>query len=206
MVSAGPDPSVPEPSGRHLAVGVRRSVKVLVVGAYGVGKTTLIEAVSEIGVLSTEESVTTASVGVDPLRAAKSTTTVAMDFGRVTVGGTTALYLFGTPGQRRFWDLWAGLADGAVGALVIVDTRRLEESFEVLDQLEEHTRMPVAVVVNEFPDSPRHGADAVRTALDLPAGTPVVTGDLRARSQAVEALQALVAHAVRLRSGGRVAA
>lgn len=201
MGSAGSEPR----SGRHLAPTVQRSVKVLVVGAYGVGKTTLIGAVSEIPVLSTEETVTAASVGVDPRLGEKSTTTVAMDFGRVTVGGATALYLFGTPGQKRFWDLWAGLADGAVGALVVVDTRRLEDSFEVLDQLEEHTRLPVAVVVNEFPDAPRHPTDAVRTALDLPDDTPVVAGDLRERRQAVEALQALVAHAV-LRAGGSVAA
>ncbi|MCA5895208.1 ATP/GTP-binding protein [Isoptericola sp. NEAU-Y5] len=202
MGSVGSDPAT-----RHLAPTVERSVKVLVVGAFGVGKTTLIDAVSEIPVLSTEETITTASVGVDPARAAKSTTTVAMDFGRVTVGGTTALYLFGTPGQRRFWDLWAGLADGAVGALIVVDTRRLEESFEVLDQLEEHTRMPLAVVVNEFPDSPRHSGDAVRAALDLPAGTPVVSGDLRSRADAVEALQVLVGRAVELRraEGGAAA-
>ncbi|MCK9795887.1 ATP/GTP-binding protein [Isoptericola sp. 4D.3] len=194
-----------EPGAVHLAPTVERSVKVLVVGAYGVGKTTLIGAVSEIPVLSTEETVTTASVGVDPRRGEKSTTTVAMDFGRVTVGGSTALYLFGTPGQKRFWDLWVGLADGAVGALVVVDTRRLEDGFEVLDQLEEHTHLPVAVVVNEFPGAPRHELEAVRTALDLPPGTPVVSGDLRGRRQAVEALKALVAHAVR-RAGGSVAA
>ncbi|MFE6971954.1 ATP/GTP-binding protein [Isoptericola sp. NPDC057653] len=189
----------------HLAATVERSVKVLVVGAYGVGKTTLIGAVSEIPVLTTEETITAASVGVDPRLGAKSTTTVAMDFGRVTVGGTTALYLFGTPGQKRFWDLWVGLADGAVGALVVVDTRRLEDSFEVLDQLEEHTALPVAVVVNEFPGAPQHSTDAVRAALDLPPGTPVVAGDLRERRQAVEALKALVAHAVRL-AGGSAAA
>jgi len=206
MGSAGPDGApAAAGAGMHLAATVERSVKVLVVGAYGVGKTTLIGAVSEIPVLSTEETVTAASVGVDPRLGEKTTTTVAMDFGRLTVGGTTALYLFGTPGQRRFWDLWAGLADGAVGALVVVDTRRLEDSFEVLDQLEEHTRMPLAVVVNEFPGAPRHDTEAVRTALDLPAGTPVVSGDLRERRQAVEALQALVGHAIRL-AGGSAAA
>lgn len=191
---------------QHLAATVNRSVKVLVVGAFGVGKTTLIRAVSEIPMLSTEESITTASVGVDPQRDRKSTTTVAMDFGRVTVGADTALYLFGTPGQRRFWDLWSGLADGAVGALVMVDTRDLEPSFEVLDQLEEHTRLPVTVVVNEFPDSPRHGLDEVRAALDLPEDTPVVSGDVRGRPQAVEALTTLVAHALKRRRAESVAA
>ncbi|WTM14967.1 ATP/GTP-binding protein [Isoptericola halotolerans] len=198
---------VSEPrAARHLAPTVDRSVKVLVVGAFGVGKTTLIRTVSEIPVLSTEESITTASVGVDPRRDEKRTTTVAMDFGRVTVGSSTALYLFGTPGQRRFWDLWSGLADGAVGVLVIVDTRDLAQSFEVLDQLEEHTRLPVAVVVNEFPDSPRHGVDEVRSALDLPPDTPVVAGDVRGRAQAVEALTTLVAHALRRQRAGGVAA
>ncbi|MCK0116246.1 ATP/GTP-binding protein [Isoptericola sp. S6320L] len=191
---------------QHLAPTVDRSVKVLVVGAFGVGKTTLIRAVSEIPMLSTEESITTASVGVDPRRDEKRTTTVAMDFGRVTVGSDTALYLFGTPGQRRFWDLWSGLADGAVGALVMVDTRDLAQSFEVLDQLEEHTRLPVAVVVNEFPDSPRHALDEVRAALDLPEGTPVVSGDVRGRPRAVEALTTLVAHALELRRAEGVAA
>jgi uncharacterized protein len=201
MGSAASEPRTP-----HLAPTVDRSVKVLVVGAFGVGKTTLIRTVSEIPVLSTEESITTASVGVDPRRDEKRTTTVAMDFGRVTVGSSTALYLFGTPGQRRFWDLWSGLADGAVGALVIVDTRDLAQSFEVLDQLEEHTRLPVTVVVNEFPDSPRHGADEVRSALDLPPGTPVVAGDVRGRRQAVEALTTLVAHALERQRAAGVAA
>ncbi len=191
---------------QHLASTVVRSVKVLVVGAYGVGKTTLIGAVSEIPILSTEETITTASLGVDPRLGTKSTTTVAMDFGRVTVGGDTALYLFGTPGQRRFWDLWVGLAEGAVGVLLLVDTRRLEDSFEVLDQLEEHTRMPIAVVVNEFPGAPRHSGEEVLAALDLPADTPFVSGDLRGRAQAVEALKALVAHAVRLRAAESAAA
>ncbi|ANC29623.1 hypothetical protein I598_0024 [Isoptericola dokdonensis DS-3] len=190
---------------RHLPAAVARSVKVLVVGAFGVGKTTLIDAVSEIPMLRTEESVTTASVGVDPALGSKSTTTVAMDFGRLTLGGRTALYLFGTPGQRRFWDLWSGLADGAVGALVVVDTRRLEDSFEVLDQLEEKTDLPVAVVINSFPDAPRHPEDDVRLALDLPPGTPVVTADLRVRQETVGVLVTLVEHALRRRSG-RVAA
>jgi signal recognition particle receptor subunit beta len=199
MVSATSEP-------HHLSTTVDRSVKVLVVGAYGVGKTTLIDAVSEIPMLRTEESVTTASVGVDPWMASKATTTVAMDFGRVTLGSSTALYLFGTPGQRRFWDLWAGLADGALGVLVMVDTRRLEDSFEVLDQIEEKTELPMAVVVNQFPDAPRHPDEDVRAALDLPADTPVVSGDVRERAQAVSALVTLVEHALLLRSGASAAA
>lgn len=195
-----------ETAPRHLSAEVDRSVKVLVVGAYGVGKTSLIDAVSEIPTLRTEERITVASVGVDPRLGAKDTTTVAMDFGRVTLGSSTALYLFGTPGQRRFWDLWAGLADGAVGVLVIVDTRRLEDSFEVLDQLEQHSGLPIAVVVNRFPDTPAHSDEAVRSALDLPEDTPVLSGDVRRRSQAVSALVALVEHAVRHQRARSVAA
>ncbi|MDO8146819.1 MULTISPECIES: ATP/GTP-binding protein [Isoptericola] len=207
MDSAASDPAGTAPArARHLAATVKRSVKVLVVGPFGVGKTTLIQSVSEIPVLSTEESITTASVGVDRRTGEKSTTTVAMDFGRVTVGGDTALYLFGTPGQRRFWDLWSGLADGAVGVLVLVDTRNLADSFEVLDQLEDHTRLPLTVVVNEFPGAPRHSVEEVRTALDLPAGTPVVSGDVRGRPRAVQALTTLVAHALEQRARQAAAA
>jgi signal recognition particle receptor subunit beta len=199
MDSATSEPAGGAP-GRHLPGTVARSVKVLVVGAFGVGKTTLIRSVSEIEPLSTEERITTASVGVDPAVPRKSTTTVAMDFGRITVSDDTALYLFGTPGQRRFWDLWAGLADGAVGVLVMVDTRDLEASFEVLDQLELRTTIPFAIVLNRFPDSPEHPLEQVREALDVLPGTPVVECDVRDRASAVRALVTLVEHAL-ARSG-----
>jgi uncharacterized protein len=122
---------------------------------------------------------------------------VAMDFGRVTVTPTLVLYLFGTPGQRRFWDLWEGLAEGAVGALVLIDTRRLEQSFEVLDQLETHTAgLPFAVAVNQFPDSPQYEEDELSEALDLPPNTPVVDCDARDSSGSVKALITLVEHAL----------
>jgi signal recognition particle receptor subunit beta len=173
-------------------------VKILVVGAFGVGKTTLIGSVSEITPLRTEETMTAASVGVDSLAGldGKATTTVAMDFGRITVSPDVVMYLFGTPGQRRFWDLWEGLAEGAVGALVLVDTRRIEDSFEVFDQLETRTGMPFAVAVNEFPDAPRYDTNQLREALDLLPDTPIVVCDARNQESSAQALITLVEHAL----------
>lgn len=182
--------------GQHLAPSVARSVKVLVVGAFGVGKTTLIGSVSEIDPLRTEERITTVSDGIDPSVPDKQTTTVALDFGRLTVSSEIALYMFGTPGQRRFWDLWAGLADGAVGALVMVDTRSIESSFEVLDQLELRTKIPFAVVINQFPDSPQYPVERIRAALDLEQRTPIVRCDARNKTSSAQALIQLVEHAL----------
>ncbi|MEV6639709.1 ATP/GTP-binding protein [Amycolatopsis sp. NPDC051371] len=171
------------------------TAKLLVVGAFGVGKTTLIGTVSEIRPLRTEEAMTVASVGVDSLHGVenKTTTTVALDFGRVTLGDTV-LYLFGTPGQQRFWSLWDGLAEGAIGALVLVDLRRIDDSFAVLDQLEA-TGLPYVVAINDFPGAPRHADDEVRQALALPAAVLLHCNALDHRSS-VNALITLVSHAL----------
>ena len=196
MASANSEPTTPQ---RYVSPTVAQSVKILVVGAFGVGKTTLIGSVSEIAPLRTEETMTTASVGVDSVAGldGKTTTTVAMDFGRITVSPEIVLYLFGTPGQRRFWDLWEGLAEGAVGVLVLVDTRRLADSFEVLDQLELRTSMPFAVAVNQFPDAATYGVEQLREALDLLPEIPIVLCDARTRDSAVGALITLVEHALK---------
>jgi signal recognition particle receptor subunit beta len=186
-------------SERYLPSTVRKPVKILVVGAFGVGKTTLIGSVSEIVPLRTEETMTAVSAAVDDLAGLghKTTTTVAMDFGRVTIGPEVVLYLFGAPGQRRFWGLWNGLADGAVGALVLVDTRRLENSFEVLDQLEVYKQgLPFAVAVNRFPDTLQHGRNELRQALDLLPETPIVNCDARDRRSSLDALITLTEHSL----------
>lgn len=189
---------------RYLPGTVRRPAKILVVGSFGVGKTTLIGSASEIVPLRTEETMTVASMGIDDLAGLedKTTTTVAMDFGRLTLSSRVVLYMFGMPGQRRFWDLWDGLADGAVGALVLVDTRRLEGSFEVLDQLETRKdKLPFAVAVNVFPDSRRHATEELRRALDLLPETPIVHCDARDRTSSVSALIALTAYALATEEG-----
>lgn len=183
---------------RYLPDTVRIAVKILIVGAFGVGKTTLVGSVSEIEPLRTEELMTEASVGVDDLAGmeGKKTTTVALDFGRITINSSTVLYLFGTPGQRRFWDLWEDLAEGALGVLVLVDTRRVEDSFDVLGQLELRG-LPFAVAVNHFPDSDYYGTEEIRSALDLLPGTPVIDCDARERGSSLQALIDLVEYVSR---------
>lgn len=179
----------------YLSDTVTHAVKILVVGPFAVGKTTFVDTVSEIRPLRTEETMTEAAAHVDDLSGVqgKTTTTVALDFGRLTLSERLVLYLFGTPGQQRFAQLWTDLASGALGALVLVDPARLEKSFEVMDRLED-LRLPYAVAVNHFDDGPRHPLADLRDALDLPDPTPLVECDARERSSSVNALISLVDH------------
>ncbi|MEU9706842.1 ATP/GTP-binding protein [Streptomyces sp. NPDC047981] len=172
------------------------ALKILVAGGFGVGKTTLIGAVSEIRPLNTEELLTEAGRPTDSLDGVteKRTTTVALDFGRITLGDDLALYLFGTPGQNRFWFLWDELARGALGAVVLADTRRLVDSFPAIDYFERR-RLPFVVAVNCFDGARDYSAEEVSAALDLDEGTPVVLCDARERESGKEVLIALVEHA-----------
>ncbi|MFJ5927420.1 GTP-binding protein [Kitasatospora sp. NPDC092948] len=176
-----------------LPATVAAAVKVVIVGGFGVGKTTLVGSVSEIRPLTTEETMTEAGVGIDDLAGVerKSSTTVAMDFGRITISDQLVLYVFGTPGQERFWFLWNGLFEGALGAVVLVDTRRLEVSFDVLGRLEDRG-VPFVVAVNSFPESPAYPLDELRGALDLPPHVPIVECDARTRESSRDVLMALM--------------
>ncbi|MFI8286236.1 GTP-binding protein [Streptomyces albidoflavus] len=169
------------------------AVKVVIVGGFGVGKTTMVGSVSEIRPLTTEETMTQAGVGVDDNRGveSKTATTVAMDFGRISITDQLVLYLFGTPGQERFWFLWNGLFEGALGAVVLVDTRRLEVSFDVIGRLEERG-VPFVVAINSFPEAPRHNLDDLRRALDLPEHVPIFDCDARYRESSRDALMTLM--------------
>lgn len=186
--------SVPsDPTGRPEPLPT--AVKILVAGGFGVGKTTLVGAVSEIKPLTTEEALTVEGVGVDDVSGveAKATTTVAMDFGRITISDELVLYLFGTPGQDRFWFVWDELALGAIGAVVLADTRRLADCFPSVDYFERRGT-PFIVGVNCFEGAPAFEADELRLALDLDPHVPLVLCDARDRESSKRVLIALVEH------------
>ncbi len=183
------------PSGPSDQQVVPTAIKILIAGGFGVGKTTLVASVSEIMPLSTEEILTDAGATSDDLSGVESkrTTTVAMDFGRISVGEGIVLYLFGTPGQDRFWFLWDELALGALGAVVLADTRRLADCFPSIDYFERH-RTPFLVAVNCFNGDQRFEEPSVREALDLDPDVPIVFCDARSRASAKHVLVSLVEH------------
>jgi signal recognition particle receptor subunit beta len=171
-------------------------VKILIAGGFGVGKTTFVGAASEIEPLSTEEIITSASIGIDDLAGieAKSATTVALDFGRITIDHhDIVLYLFGTPGQKRFWFMWDELSAGALGAIILADTRRLQASFDAIDFFE-NRGIQFLVAVNEFDGAFRYEPEEVRAALELGPHVPIVLCDARDRQSATSALRSLIKH------------
>lgn len=196
------EPATGAPAARAATVRPPLPVKMVISGGFGVGKTTTVRSISEIEPLTTEAAITEVAAGVDDLThtPAKTTTTVAMDFGCITIDPTLKLYLFGTPGQERFGFMWDDIVEGAVGGLVIVDTRRLDDCYAAVDYFE-HKGIPFAVAVNAFDGRVEHTLEEVRWALDVTDGVPVVVFDARERGSVRDALLVVLELAL-ARTGG----
>ncbi|MDA8370474.1 MAG: ATP/GTP-binding protein [Nocardiopsaceae bacterium] len=174
------------------------SAKIVIAGGFGAGKTTLVGSVSEIPTVTTEAVMTEASIGFDDTASTpdKATTTVAMDFGRITVDQQLVMYMFGTPGQARFWFMWDDLVRGAVGAVVVVDCRRLADSFDAVDYFETNRRIPYIVALNRFDDRLEYTIGQVREALEVSGDVPIVDFDARNRSSGGTVLTTLLRYAL----------